>query len=843
MIEPEPGPDWTARLRRRPRRERFPETPPGGSVLGGLGRDLHDAARSLLRRPGHSVLVALTLALGIGATTALFSVVHGVLLSPLPWPEAERLVRLSETREGAVRSWPWLFTHRSYRAWAGRATTVDGLAAWRNDVVTLSGTGEPERLHLAEVTASLFELVGGRPVVGDLFSEQDELAGGVVLLSQALFEERFEARPDAVGRLVQLDGEPYRIVGVMPRGFGFPDRKARAWVPLEMPPPGAPGIVLFSALARLQPHATPEQAGHEATARAAGSDRARLTERALFGSDGEPRIAATPLLESLTREVRPALLLLLAAVALLLVTATANVAGLQLAAATSRRRELAVRSALGAGRLRLARLLLAENVLLGVVGGASGLLLALAAQRGLPSLLPPDFPRVDAIAIDARVAAVSVGLSVLSGIAFGLLPALFAGRLRLAAVLAEDGGGSVGVGRGGVARVRAVILAGQVAVASVLLLGALQLSRSFFAQLDADRGYTSSNLLVARLTLPDALYTPERRQELLESLLERVRAVPGVAQAAFTNVHPLSPSEAVAAFTLPPGRDGAEPTTLHTAVRTVSPDYFEALGRRLVAGRFLDRRESAASPAALVVNRSFAQRYLGESAVGSSLPLGIEERPDWEVVGIVEDARPTRLAEPNQPELFLAAAQQHGGLPMPELSVLIRTRGRPEGIAPILQALIRAQDPALVPNWIRPMDELLSDSLARPRLYSTLVTAFALGALAVAGVGLFGVLSYTVALRRREIGLRVALGARPADVVRLIGRRALTLAAAGLAVGLGLSFAGGRSLARLLWGVQPHDAASVAAVALTLAVVAAFAAALPALRAARIDPQRALRDG
>ena len=830
-------------LRRRPRRPPLLESSPGGSALGGLGRDLHHAARALVRKPGHSALVALTLALGIGATTALYSVVHGVLLAPLPWPGAERLVRLSETREGAVRSWPWLFTHRSYRAWAEDPATIDGLAAWRNDTAALSGAGEPERLRFAEVTASLFELIGGRPVIGALFGERDEVGGGVLLLSRGLFDERFAGRPDAIGSVVRLDGVPHRIVGVMPRSFAFPDREARAWVPLQMPPAGGPGISLVSAVARLRAGATPEQAGQEAGARAAAAERALLTERALFGSDGDPRVDATPLLDSMTREVRPALLLLLAAVGLLLATATANVAALQLTAATARRRELALRSAIGAGRLRLARLLLAENVLLGLAGGVAGLLLALALERSLPAWLPPDFPRVDSIGVDLSVASFAVALSVLTGVGFGLLPAFFAGRLRLTEILAEDGGGSLGPGRGGVARARAAILALQMAVACVLLLGALQLGRSFFAQLGADRGYTTSELLVARLSLPDALYTPERRRQLLGSLLERLRALPGVSHAALTNIHPLSSSESVGAFTLPPQREGDEPTTLHTSVRVVSPGYFEALGRRLVAGRALDERDAAASQASLVVNRSFADRYLGEPAVGAALPIGIEDRPDWVVVGVVEDAQPTRLGDPSLPGMFLAAAQRRDGLSLSALSLLLRTRRNPSDLAPTLRALIREQDPNLVPLWIRPMSELLGDSLAQPRLYTALVGVFALAALSVAGVGLFGVLSYTVALRRREIGLRVALGARPADVARLVGRRALGLAAGGLALGLALSLAAGRFLEGLLWGVRPHDAPSLASVALALALVAGLASAIPALRAARIDPQRALRDG
>jgi len=319
-----------------------------------------------------------------------------------------------------------------------------------------------------------------------------------------------------------------------------------------------------------------------------------------------------------------------------------------------------------------------------------------------------------------------------------------------------------------------------------------------------------------------------------------------------TNIHPLSASESLAALTLPSAAEDGEPRVIHTAVRTVSAGYFEALGRRLRSGRVLDARDSASSAPALVVNRTFAERHLEEPAVGTRLPLNVavgdpgdepRERVGWEVVGVVEDARPVRLDDAGQPELFFAAAQRGDGLRIPEVSILVRTREHPEAMAPLLRSLVREQDAGLVPAWIRPMNELLGDSLAQPRLYSALVGAFAACALAVAGIGLFGLLSYTVALRRREIGLRVALGARPADVVALIARRALGLAALGLVLGMSLSFAVSRFLGRLLWGVQPHDAAGVAAVLVALSLVVALATALPARRAARIDPQRALREG
>jgi len=837
-----------AGLGRRPRRPPLVEpAPPGSSGLAGIAHDLRHAARSLRRQPGHSLLVGLTMALGIGATTLLFSIVHGVLLQPLPWPRAERLVRLAETREGATRQWPWMFTNASYLAWAEQPATIEALAGFRKETVTLTGDGSPERLSIAEVTPSLFPLLSAAPERGAPFS-QAQASEEVLLLSHALWRERFAGRPEAIGQVVELDGRPHRILGVMPRSFEFPDAEARAWRPLRVPPViGADGrsrgISLFSALALLRPGVSPGQAAEEATRRARLGPDPGMVALALFGTKGAVRIQAVPAKDALVAEVRPALLLLLAAVGLLLAAATANVASLQLARATARRRELAVRAALGAGTGRLARLLLAESVLLGLAGGALGLVLAWAGHRALPALLPPNFPRLEAIVLDARVAAVAVALALASGIAFGVLPALFARRLPLMEALAEDGAGSVGAGRSAAARARAVILTGEVAVAAVLLLGALQLGRSFLAMLNAERGFEISNLLVARLPMPDSLFSAERRREIPERLVERLKALPAVRHAAFTSIVPLSLSESVAAFSVPEGTRGAPDGRLHTAVRLVSPGYFPALGRRLVAGRWFDERDVAGAQDVLVVNRTFASRYLGDDPVGSLLPIRLEEgRERWQVVGVVEDVKQASLTEPPQPELF-ASYRQRPSAALVEPVLLVRTGGAPEALAPTLRALVAEQDPRLALGSIRSMQEVLETSLARPRFYSLLLGLFAACAIVIAGVGLFGVLSYAVALRTREIGLRVALGARPRDVVRLVAGRGLRLTGVGLALGLLASALLGRSVAGLLYGVRPQDPTGIAAVALALLAVAVLASALPALRAARIDPQRALREG
>ena len=439
-------------LRRRPRRPPAVAPPPvaSSSRLAGLAQDLRYAARVLGRSRGHTLVAVLTMALGIGATTALFSVADGVLLKPLPWPDADRLVRLSEVR-GANNRFPNILTNGTYLAWKDSPSTLESLAAWSTDHVTLTGLGDPERLRVADVTPSLFPLMRARPAIGQVFGPTEE-QDPVVVLSHALWRQRFGSDPDIVGRLVHLDAKPYRVIGVMPADFAFPDRETRAWLPDVVPPvldPGHPTwrrVSLMAAIGRLRPGVTPAQAAAEGTARGHAAPDLGMVGIAVFDTKAPPTVSAVRLLDSMTADVRPAIVVFLVAVALLLATATANVASLQLARATTRTREIAIRSALGAGRTRLARQLLVESTMLGLAGGLGGLALAWILVRALPTLLPADFPRLDAIAIDVRVVTFAIGVAVASGVLFGLIPLVHTRRLDLVASLAEDGLAPVGGG-------------------------------------------------------------------------------------------------------------------------------------------------------------------------------------------------------------------------------------------------------------------------------------------------------------------------------------------------------------------------------------------------------------
>jgi putative ABC transport system permease protein len=828
--------------------------------FAGLAQDIRYGTRVLRREPGFAALAILTIALGIGATTTLWSLVDGVLLKPLPWPDADRLMRVTETRDGRTGRVRGTVMNGTYVAWAEHPETVDALAGWMRQTrtLTLRGQSESIRVTVVPLTASAFTMLDARPLAGRLFTADEGAVNafgtpGVAMLSYGLWQEQFGGRTDAVGDIVQLDGQPCTIAGVMPRTFAFPDREARMWTAWKVPGvAGANGAmvgVIFSAMARLRPGVTAAQAAAEATARARAAPDASLVAMSLFGAKAPIDVQVTPARDALTAEVRPAMLVLLAAVALLLVTATANVASLQLARATARRRELAVRASLGAGQSRLMRQLIVESALVGAAGGAGGFALAVLLLRLLPSILPADFPRLDSVGIDTHLLALVAALSLVTSIVCGILPAWHARRLNLVETLAEDGAAPIGGSmRTRIARMRALIMTGQVAIACVLLVGAALVTRSFVALIHADRGYDPVNVLTARLPLPNG-FAPERRRQLLDGLIERLRAVPGVTHAAYSTALPFVSNGGFTSFKMPSPRTGAE-MDVQAALRIVSPDYFGAMRLHLVAGRTLSNADAPASPPAVVVNQSFARRYLGDRPIGFRIPqrgprAGYRFRDanaDWEVVGIVDDMRQDNVDAPLLPEVFASFGQINTDtMRNVEPIIVIRTTTDPVPYVATLRALVKNAEPSLALDSVMTMEDRVMTSLARPRLYAVVLVGFAVFALLIAGVGLFGVLSYSVALRTREIGVRVALGAQRADIVWLVLRQAVVIAAIGVAGGLWLSFAASRYLSSFLYGVGPNDAISLVAVSLLLLVVTVATCVVPVRRATRVDPLTALK--
>jgi predicted permease len=806
-----------------------------------MAHDFRFALRLLLRERRHTAFVCLTMALGIGATTLLFAVTYGVLMKPLPWPNAGRLVTLTETRGGNPPRFG-AFTNAAFHAWRQDAQSLDGLAGWSQRSMNLTGAGDPERIRVVAASASLFPVLGVRMAIGTPFTEADEAAGRgpVVVIAEDFWRQRFGGDAGVLGRTLRLDGEAYTVVGVLPDAMAFPDRTIRAWVPYRVAPVSGNSLSLFNAIAAVRAGSSPSQAAAEATARGRFAPDTAMTTTAIFGSNGPIAVNAVPLQAALTTDVRRPLVVLLGAVMLLLLAATANVASLQLARATTRRREMAIRAALGANGRRAVSELLIESLVLGTLGGGLGWLLAALLHRGLPSVLPADFPRATELALDWRVALFALLTSLSTAIAFGVLPALQVRRINLVEALVEDGSGSAGPARRSrTAALRLGIMAGQVAIACVLLIGASLLGRSFVRLLSVDRGYDPAGVLVARLALP-AQYPPERRHDLVSRIVERLGATPAVANAGFTSEMPLSAGGSTVGFDMR-GPDGT--IAVQASPRVVSPDLIRALALRVASGRGFTPADTDTSPPVAVVNQAFARRYLKGAALGAEVPMGIgymEPRANATIVGVLDDVRYLAAADSTQPEIYFSFLQLQRRLIVPVITLVLRTSGDPARLAPELRAVVAGLDSSVVPDAVSPLEARILTGLARPRLYALLTGGFALLALLVAAVGLFGVLSYSVAQRRRELAVRSALGATGGDIMRLVFREGSLVAGAGILAGLGLAFALTRSMSALLFGVTSYDLTTFVAVPLLLLAVSAVACVVPARRAAQQDPLRVL---
>ena len=812
-----------------------------------LRQDISHAFRRLRREPGFSVVAILTMALGISASVTLFSVADGVLLRPLPWPDADDVVRIEERRAGAPGRTPWTVTNGTYNAWTEAPETLTALGAWRSTPQILRGAGDPERVIVTAATPSFFSVLKARPAIGRLFAERDaELGGaGTAILSFGLWQQRFGGDHSVLGRTIQLDDQPHEIIGVMPRGFAFPDREARVVVPFRpLPLMSRDGrqmrVIVLGALARLAPGVTAEQAAAEGTARALGAPDIRQAALSVFGSRGEVSVGVAPILDVLTSDVRPVIGLVLCAVALLLTAATANVANVQLARATARRHETAIRTAMGAGSWRLTQLWLVESALLGLCAAILGIALAAALCRLLPAVLPVDFPRIDEVSIGMRSVLFSLAVTAAVSAVCGTVPALLTRPVMLAGSLSEEGIAAVGLGaQTRAARLRTLIMVGQVAIACVLLIGGALLARSFTAMVHADRGYEPGNLLTARLTFPHA-ENDQRRGHTLEALRDRLRGIPDVRHAAFGNGLPLVNSGNVFGRIVPSPRDPAVKLQLAATWRVVSPEYLEALQLRTVSGRSLAPTDTASSPAVIVVNRSFAGEYLGPEPIGQRLQLGLSSQLEWQVVGVVDDVRQGDVSERVRPEFFVSYRQVPDGIAFDPM-LLLRTVGPPAAHVETVRAMIREADPVLVLDSVMTMEDRVMTSLARPRAYALVLGGLAALALVIAGVGLFGTLSYATARRTPEIGVRIALGAEPRDVIRLVLRQAATIIGIGLVIGLTVTFVAAESLSKFLYGITARDAVSFTVAPLLIAVVGAAACVIPARRAARVSPVLALR--
>ena len=802
-------------------------------------QDVRHALRLMSRARGFTLAALVTLTLAIGVNTAVFSAVYGVLLRPLPYAGADRIVRLSELHPGGT---PIITDARlsnlTFDAWRGNATTIEAPAAYSSQSYTVGGTAEPVRIEGAPVSPSLFALLGVAPAAGRFFRDDDAVKGAarVVVLSHALWQSRFGGESSAIGRTMLLDGEVHEIVGIAPAWFYFPDRDAQLWTPYVLPSGGQGSISVIYAVARLKPGVTVGQAAAEGTS-AARSVKRPMAAELMFGKGAPVEVRVRRLVDQMTLGIRPAMLVLLAAVGLVLLIACANVANLLLARGIARSRELAVRAALGAGRGRLARQLLTESVALSLVGGGLGVFLAWGLMRALPAWAPAELPRLADVRLDVRVLVFAVTVSIVAGALAGLFPAIGAARTELTPALRSNDQRSVG----GSDRVRSLLLAAEAAVSVVLLIGAALLVRSFVALVNVNPGYDPTNVLTGRVYLSGAAATPERRLQIVETLVDRLRSTPGVVSAGAGSMAPLNRSTSVSGFDFRPS-GGAEPVIARALYYVVTPGYAEALGLRKIEGRLIEPEDSTSAIQAMVVNESFAKSYMndGKPVAGRRFQgLMTEPNVTTEIVGVVGSVLKDGLDREARPEMYFVHSKARGITR--EINLVIRTHGDPGAMVSTLRSIVRDVEPTAALGEAGPLASRVSESVAQPRFATAILVAFAALALALAATGLYGVLSYSVSQRRREIGIRSALGATRANVIALVVRQGLAATVTGLLVGVIASALVTRLLQPLLFGITPLDVPSFALMPLILLVVAVIACFVPARRAAATDPAITLR--
>jgi putative ABC transport system permease protein len=806
------------------------------AMLADLVRDFRYAARSLARTPSFTVVAVVVLALGIGATSAIFSLVSAVWLKPLPFADAERIVALwiDLTRIGGpnnVNLAPGVFAD-----WQERSKAFESMSAIEARDFNLTGDGgEPERLAGVRASPSLFATIGLMPILGRTFTVEDG-ADEPVVISEGFWLRRLGGDPAAVGRTITLDGSPHLIIGVVPRDFRFPNGEVDVFVPTVWAPDVLARATSYYwyAVAKVRDGVSVQAAAAELNAVAASLERD-------FPNTGRGAAATVvPLREQLAVGVTPTVRALLGAVALVLLIACANVANLMLARATVRQKELAIRKALGAARGRVLRQLLTESALIAAVSAVIGVGIALACFGYLTRLLPNTLPASTSIGLDLRVLGFTIATVFVTVLLFGAGPAFVAARRDFGAAF----GRAVGAHGARMRRLRMALVAAEIALTVVLLAGAGLLLRSYVEVLAVDPGFEAQGLLVAETVLPEARYSnaPDR-DAFYQRVLENVRALPGVESAGYTSYAPLM-FIGGRSLVLVEGRPRPEPSEFVRNIatnRSASPGYLETLGVPLVSGRFLDERDTRSAAPVAVINEAMARRYWpDEDPLGKRFSIGASDLTPMTVVGVVGDVRQMGLAVPSDAELFMPLDQAANPFMWPR-DIVVRTSGDPLALAPALRRAVWAVDPSQPISGIRAMSEVLDSQLANRDLQVTLTGSFAVIALLLAAVGLYGVLSYTVSQSTNEIGLRMALGAQQKTVVGTVVRSALTTALIGIGVGLLAASALTSMIDSFLYGVSPTDPATAAAVAGVLLLVAGFAALVPALRAARVNPMTALR--
>ena len=805
-----------------------------------LLQDLKYGARMLVKSPGFTAIAILTLALGIGANTAIFSLIDSVLLRPLPYENPGQLVAFSGTNaESGLTG--ILVSYTRFQQVQEQSRAIKSLGAYIPFTMSLTGRGEPEVVNASRITGNFFHVLAVSPALGRDFLAAEDQPGGadVTIISDSFWHNHFGGDPSLIGRTLSLDGRSTTVIGILPPSFRFPFQQPEpdVWIPRVFETTNLVPVQVRSGAGFLLPigRLKPDQTLARFQAELATLHESYHRDNPGF-ADSKLVPAATSLETNLVGGLRSSLIVLLVAVGFVLLIACANVASLLLARATAREKEIAIRQALGASRVRLVRQLLTESLLLSLAGGGLGVLIASWCLPILRSIAPGTVPRIESVRVDAPVLLFSLALCIITGVVFGLVPSLTASRRDLHDTLKEGGRGSTESGHGG--RARSVMVVAEVAVAIVLVTGAGLLIRSFTRLMRVNPGFDSTNVLAVPLTLPTAHYAePEKRAEFIRQLTERVEALPGVESAAAVSHLPLlSPPRFV--FFCPEGRVcqgiGKDPII---SLRQATPDYFRTMRIPLLRGRVFEQKDLQGSTPVVIIDQLTASQYFpGVDPIGKTLQNSRDKIP-MQIIGIVGDVKFASLSTPNLAEMYMPHAQ----LPWPNMVLVVRSASNPQPLVSAVRQKIAELDPDLPVAGIQTMDEIVSASVAQPRLLTALVGAFAGFALLLAAIGIYGVMAYSVSQRIHEVGIRMALGATPRDVFARVVGQGMRLVFIGIALGCVASLALTRLLATLLFGTSATDPVTFAAVAFTLIAVALLACYLPARRATRVNPIIALR--
>jgi putative ABC transport system permease protein len=813
--------------------------------MDNLLKDIRFALRTLRKSSGFTVVAILTLALGIGSNTAMFSVVTAVLLRPLPFPEPERIMQVSSTgelRKFSSESYPDFFDYRQ------RNRSFEYLSAYHAASKTLTGVGEPQHLQANMVTPGFFEALGVQPKLGRTFRPEEEKPGNhVAILSENLWRILYQGDSSILGKPMNLDGKAYTIIGIMPEGFQFPisakardlwittaeDAEVDVHVPGDHPVTTQRGAHFLRVVGRLKPGVTPQQAEQDIA-----SIMRSLEQQYPDTNYHRSGALVKPQLEALVGDNRMALVILLGAVGCVLLIACVNIANLLLARGAGRSREIAIRTALGASRMRIVRQLVTESLLLALAGTALGVGIASWAVAALVKLYPQNLPRLSEVSIDMRVLLFSLGVAVVSAILFGLFPALQVTKVNVEESLREGGRAGSSLRH---KRFRTALVVAETALGVVLLVGAGLLIRSFERLTKVDPGFRSKNLLTLNFDLPSGKYDNEKSDQFVREFFDRVRAQPGIDSAAGTAMLPMGNSYNVISFEIE-GRPQPKGQDHSAAIVVVTPRYFETMKIPVLQGRTFDERDQRKAPPVMIISQAMAQKYYpGENPIGKRIKIGANDSPGedpWrEIVGVVGDIRNTNLSAPPEAMYYIPFSQLVWGTP----TIVVHTNMDAAAAAPTVRNVLHDMDPELPLYEIRTMDDYLALSVGRQRFQTILLGCFAGIALLLTAVGLYGVMAYSVAQRTREIGIRMALGATQQEVRQMVLGAGAKMAGIGLVIGVVGALVLTRFMQSMLYEMKSHDPVTFIGVCVVLGAVSMLASYIPARRATKVDPVVALR--